>query len=103
MAKRRTPAPIMTRDEQRFMAFEGLVQWTAGVVEQGKRLAEVSATLVKGGATPQKRRAAIHASRSTESSRARQAHQMSDAKASAGPPRALCSILPAEQIPATHA
>jgi hypothetical protein len=32
--------PIMTPDEERFMAFEGLVQWTHAVVVQAARISE---------------------------------------------------------------
>lgn len=35
-----TATPIMSRDEERFMAFEGLVQWTHAVVAQAARLSE---------------------------------------------------------------
>jgi hypothetical protein len=36
-------APIMTADEERFMAFEGIVQWTAAAIEQGMRIASATA------------------------------------------------------------
>lgn len=40
MAKRNdTKTPIMTPDDERYMAFEGLVQWTACAIEQGQRIA----------------------------------------------------------------
>ena len=39
-----SPVPIMTEAEQRFMAFEGLVQWTASAIEQGRRIAARPAT-----------------------------------------------------------
>jgi hypothetical protein len=32
------PAPIMTDDEQRFMVFEGLVQWTTAVISQAEQI-----------------------------------------------------------------
>ena len=41
----RTVVPIMSDDEQRLMAFEGLVQWTAASIEQGRRIAAQLATL----------------------------------------------------------
>jgi hypothetical protein len=40
MKKKSEKNPIMSEDQERFMAFEGLVQWTAGTISQGKRLAE---------------------------------------------------------------
>lgn len=42
MSKTRAPIPIMSEDQQRFMAFEGLVQWTAATVEQGERIARAN-------------------------------------------------------------
>jgi hypothetical protein len=40
MAKKiRTKKPSMTADEERFMAFEGLLQWTYAVVAQWARIA----------------------------------------------------------------
>lgn len=44
----RAPIPIMSDAEQRFMAFEGLVQWTAATVEQGKRVDEATARMTAG-------------------------------------------------------
>jgi hypothetical protein len=38
MRKRDKKAPIMSEDQERFMAFEGLVQWTLAAIEQGKRV-----------------------------------------------------------------
>jgi hypothetical protein len=35
--------PIMSDAAQRFMAFEGLVQWTAATIEQGRRITEATA------------------------------------------------------------
>ena len=34
----KTPIPIMTPDQEKFMAFEGLVQWTRAVVTQSARV-----------------------------------------------------------------
>jgi hypothetical protein len=35
----RVKRPIMTREQERFMSFEGLLQWTQAVVRQSERLA----------------------------------------------------------------
>ena len=46
MAKRpktKTKTPIMTPDEARFMALEGLVQWTQAVITQSARVSEADA------------------------------------------------------------
>ena len=43
MNRQQEPVPIMSDDEQRFMAFEGLVQWTAATIEQAKRIASATA------------------------------------------------------------
>jgi hypothetical protein len=40
------PVPIMSDADQRFMAFEGLVQWTAATIEQGKRIADAASKMV---------------------------------------------------------
>jgi hypothetical protein len=37
MAMTLTAKPIIWPDEERFMAFEGLVQWTQAVISQAKR------------------------------------------------------------------
>lgn len=34
----KVPTPIMTKDQERFMAFEGLVQWTQATVIQSKKV-----------------------------------------------------------------
>ena len=34
----RAPVPIMSEAELRFMAFEGLLQWAAAAIEQGRRI-----------------------------------------------------------------
>lgn len=34
--------PIMSKDDERFMAFCGLVQWTRGVIHQSKRIVEAT-------------------------------------------------------------
>jgi|SRR5665213_348328 len=62
-ATKTPPIPIMTPDEEKFMAFEGLVQWTQAVVTQSTR---VSAARERQAAlditsTPPQRRQAIHA------------------------------------------
>ena len=36
---KRTKQPIMTREEERFMAFEGVLQWAQAVLRQAERLA----------------------------------------------------------------
>jgi hypothetical protein len=47
MAKRpKTKTPIMSPDEERFMAFEGLVQWTQAVITQSARVSEADARQV---------------------------------------------------------
>lgn len=46
MGREQEKAPIMSVEEERFMAFEGLVQWTAAVVAQAKRLAVATSTMV---------------------------------------------------------
>jgi hypothetical protein len=73
MAKRpKTKTPIMPPDQERFMAFEGLIQWTQAVVTQSARVSEADAHLSSSHAlnpsTPQRRlraqqqrRQAIHA------------------------------------------
>ena len=45
MATKKVKVPIMSVDEERFMAFEGLVQWTHATIEQGKRVAEATLRL----------------------------------------------------------
>ncbi len=45
MAKQKAKTPIMTPDEERFMALEGLVQWTQAVVTQSARVSEADAHL----------------------------------------------------------
>ena len=73
MAKRpKTKTPIMPPDQERFMAFEGLVQWAQAVVTQSARLSEAdarqSSSCALSPSTPQERlraqqqrRQAIHA------------------------------------------
>ena len=74
MAKRpKTKTPIMTPDDERFMAFEGLVQWTETVVMQSARVSEADARQLSSSgfdliSTPQQRlraqqqrRQAVHA------------------------------------------
>ncbi len=55
--------PIMTVDEERFMAFEGLVQWTQAVVTQSVRISAARERQVALDitSTPAQRRQAIHA------------------------------------------
>jgi len=43
MARKITKEPIMTPEAERFMIFEGLVQWTEAVITQAKRISEVIA------------------------------------------------------------
>ncbi len=38
MAKKTARIPIMSDDDEKFMAFSGLVQWTQGVIEQSRNL-----------------------------------------------------------------
>ena len=48
MAKKKTTKkkiPIMAPTEEKFMAFEGLLQWTLGVIVQSKRVATAKARL----------------------------------------------------------
>jgi hypothetical protein len=66
MVKQKTLTPVMTPDQERFMAFEGLVQWTQAVITQSARISEArerqSASLRLGPtSTPQQRRQAMHA------------------------------------------
>jgi hypothetical protein len=55
--------PIMTPDEERFMAFEGLGQWTQAVVTQSARVSAAQGRRSSFGMTssPAPRRQAIHA------------------------------------------
>jgi hypothetical protein len=53
--------PIMTPDEERFMAFDGLVQWTQAVVAQSARVSAARDYQVQMRSTPAQRRPAIHA------------------------------------------
>jgi hypothetical protein len=48
----------MTPDEERFMAFEGLVQWTQAVVMQSARVSAADKHQFAPGATPAQRRQA---------------------------------------------
>jgi hypothetical protein len=64
MAKRsKIKTPIMTPDQERFMAFEGLVQWTQAVVTQSARVSEARDRQSSLGltSTPLQRRQATHA------------------------------------------
>ena len=51
MAKQRRSEnqPIMTQDQERYMAFMGLIQWTQAVVRQSERLREVTGRLYSLG------------------------------------------------------
>jgi hypothetical protein len=61
MAKRRTTKqPIMTPDLERFMALEGLVQWTSAAIMQADRLANATIAI---GATPEEFRLSAAARR----------------------------------------
>jgi hypothetical protein len=60
MAKRpKTKTPIMLPDQERFMAFEGLLQWTQAVVTQSARVsradARQSSSCALSPSTPQRR------------------------------------------------
>ena len=59
----KTPKPIMTPGEERFMAFEGLVQWTQAVVAQSVRVSAARERQSELGttSTPTQRRQAVHA------------------------------------------
>jgi hypothetical protein len=61
----RSSRPIVSLDDEKFMAFEGLVQWTRAVVDQAKRVSAakdyISSEDVRNN-WPMKGRAAIHAS-----------------------------------------
>jgi hypothetical protein len=57
------PTPIMTKDQERFMAFEGLIQWTQAAVTQSEKVSaardrQLSDEVMRD---PAKRRQAIHA------------------------------------------
>jgi hypothetical protein len=56
---KKVKTPIMSSDDERFMAFEGLVQWTSGVIAQAERVT-YSKKLI-ADMSPERRRAAIHA------------------------------------------
>ena len=58
----KTLTPIMTPDEEQFMAFEGLVQWTQAVVTQSARVSAARERQAALGmtSTPAQRRQAIH-------------------------------------------
>jgi hypothetical protein len=56
--QRREKIPIMSPADEKFMAFEGLVQWTAAVIAQADRLR--NAQISKRGISSRERRAAIH-------------------------------------------
>jgi hypothetical protein len=62
MAKTLTPKPIMSPNEERFMAFEGLVQWTRAVISQAKRVAAAKAEITSATRTAAQWRAAVLAS-----------------------------------------
>jgi hypothetical protein len=59
-------APIMSKDEECFMAFTGLIQWTQGVVFQSKRVIAASEQLAKCASNPEPLPEAIYASHSEE-------------------------------------
>lgn len=46
--------PIMSKDDERFMAFAGLIEWTQGVIFQSKRIAdaEQSLRIIRAGGIP---------------------------------------------------
>jgi hypothetical protein len=65
MAKsRKIKIPIMPPDQERFMAFEGLVQWTQAVVMQSARVSAADKHQFAPGAAPAQRRQAALASHS---------------------------------------
>src|SRR5581483_12412739 len=57
----RTKMPIMTPDDERFMAFEGLVQWTQTIITQSARVsaARDRQSVVVANGTPLQRPLAI--------------------------------------------
>ncbi|CAJ0892706.1 hypothetical protein AMST5_04242 [freshwater sediment metagenome] len=55
-----TQAPIMSPEAERFMAFEGLVQWVQAVVTQSERVSAASERLRSTPQNPLGHRAAIH-------------------------------------------
>jgi len=56
----RAPAtPIMSKEQERFMAFEGLVQWTKAVAVQAKRIPDAVATRDKSLRDPEQRHIAL--------------------------------------------
>lgn len=42
MAKNAPIEPIMSEDDERFMAFTGLIEWTQGVITQSKRIVDAT-------------------------------------------------------------
>lgn len=60
--------PIMSAEEERFMAFEGLVQWTQAVIAQSKRVSEAKKQFrsLPDRRIPQMRRKQIHAAHSED-------------------------------------
>jgi hypothetical protein len=48
MGKKKVKTPIMSDGEERFMAFEGLVQWTNAAIEQGRRVAAATSKMRAG-------------------------------------------------------
>jgi hypothetical protein len=56
---KKVKTPIMSPYDERFMAFEGLVQWTSGVIAQAERVAY--AKQPTADMSPERRRATIHA------------------------------------------
>jgi hypothetical protein len=56
-----TKDPIMTSEQERFMALDGLVQWTSAAINQAGRL--TNAKILDEEGTPEERRLTIAASR----------------------------------------
>jgi hypothetical protein len=53
--------PSMSKDEERFMAFTGLIQWTQGVIAQSKRVVTAVDKLAKYIDSPDSHPEALHA------------------------------------------
>lgn len=51
MPQNNVPVPIMSVDEERFMAFTGFIQWTQGVIAQSKRVIAATEKLSNVGTT----------------------------------------------------
>lgn len=58
--------PIMSRDEERFMAFTGLIQWTQGVITQSKRVVAATNELIEYIDSPDSHIEALYAAHCEE-------------------------------------